>query len=67
MESENDEPKNDKVDSEDINLEEQPTRKISRRVSVLSSQIDGKQAVSFFGALRIPVIFLMFMIKIDLL
>ena len=56
MESDNDEPKNDKVDSEDINLEEQP-RKISRRVSVLSSQIDGKQAVSFFGALRIPVIF----------
>ena len=44
-----------KADSDDINLEEKP-RKNSRRVSILSQQIDGKQAVSFFGALRIPVI-----------
>ena len=35
--------------------EEQRPRKRSRKISVLSAEIDGKKAVSFFGALRIPV------------
>ena len=36
--------------------EEGKPRKMSQRLSVLSSPIDGKKAVSFIGALRIPVI-----------
>ena len=55
MEPNEEKPTNVKADPDDINLEEKP-RKNSRRVSILSQQIDGKQAVSFFGALRIPVI-----------
>ena len=56
LESNTDETQPRKSKDENENEEGKP-RKISRRLSVLSSHIDGKKAVSFFGALRIPVIF----------
>ena len=47
--------KNDKDTNTNDNEVQRP-RKGSRRISILSAEIDGKKAVSFFGALRIPVI-----------
>ena len=55
LESNTDETQPSKSKDENEN-EEEKHRKTSRRISVLSSHIDGKKAVSFFGALRIPVI-----------
>ena len=55
LESNTDETQPSKSKDENKN-EEGKSRKISRRLSVISSHIDGKKAVSFFGALRIPVI-----------
>ena len=55
LEPNTDETQASKSKDENENEEGKP-RKNSRRLSVLSSHIDGKKAVSFFGALRIPVI-----------
>ena len=55
LESNDEESKNDKDKNTNDDVEQRP-RKGSRRISILSAEIDGKKAVSFLGALRIPVI-----------
>ena len=55
LESNDEGSKNDKDTNTNDNEVQRP-RKGSRRISILSAEIDGKKAVSFLGALRIPVI-----------
>ena len=55
LESNDEGPKNEKDENANDGEKQRP-RKGSRRISVLSAEIDGKKAVSFLGALRIPVI-----------
>ena len=54
LESNDEGPKNEKDENANDGEKQRP-RKGSRRISILSAEIDGKKAVSFFGALRIPV------------